>query len=369
MERIEAKLSTVGFDPQTEAIRLRALDIGSHYELGKNLSGYEREYLQDRVTSYYPYFLVEKSGTVRISSKEGESRDKYIVESQIDPEERDGLTLEGWRAFEEKIVSAPNGSFFTWISPRGSAGTTGEFAKTTYPYHQVYVGQIKDRMIDTWALKCDMDESDLALWLSEISGTDAFSINVSDKYFLMNPAVSDYDPLSHLQMLITKYGIQTPFYKEKTLQDAVAEMAQNKGQTSKTVVRIMERVYRQMQDKPIMTVEEIKWVTNAAYVELLRSYQDLQGNVHLKGGCGGSFSINDFFDKQKIDFGLTIPKDNSFSVFSTDFRMKTAQSSVESIKSCPKIKCKECGWEAKSTDFKDGHLKYSQCPECGWMPS
>ncbi|MCR4263945.1 MAG: hypothetical protein NUV98_04480, partial [Candidatus Roizmanbacteria bacterium] len=332
-----------------------------------NLSNYEREYAEDKVSSYYPYYFVWKDGSLRISSREAGNENKDLVENQIDPEERNGLTLEGWKTFEKKLTEAPNGSYFTWVSPRGLAGTTGEMAKITYPYHQIYVGQIIDHKIDTWALKCDMNESDLAAWLADLSESNDVMIDVSDEYFLMNSTISPRDPLSYLQTFMNHYGIQSPFYKKVSLQDVVREMKQEKGKVSSTVVAIINDMRTALYKNPQMSLDDKQMLVQGAYFGLLGSYQDARGNIKLSGSCQGSVSINDILGSDSVqnhfgDSSDTHLSGGPASIFSTEFRMES--STLSTSESTRTLACKECPLcHAKNIVAKIQNGKI-HCPEC-----
>ena len=157
LERITAE--NVGFNLAQEAGNVtRALRESPDFRkeiietTARQVRTYESETLEDNVVSFYPCFIQDFQGKTKLFSSDI-PHERFLMESVIDPLEREGKALKGFKRLQEKIGEVLGPSFFLWISPKGSAGTRGIYKDINYRYHQVYIGEIDGRKIKTHGAK------------------------------------------------------------------------------------------------------------------------------------------------------------------------------------------------------------------------
>lgn len=374
--KAEFALSRVGFDAVKEAERIIKIAKDNPEialsEVGENLAGFEREQLRGELATYYPYYILNFQGERRIFSAPTPHPD-FLVQNQIDPQERGGAVLEGWERFEKELVtiegeptkdSTPK--VFLWISPRGKAGAEGDYQNITFPHHQIYLGTATESEIETWALKCDVEEKFLKMWLESLSSDHRPIDESSPRSFLTSPLISSSieSPrmiLAKLKEVLNDNDEEDTFhiYEEKGVRGKirVEEVLQRmeeakKSRESDTVKKLIGDLTADFSGGRISKAQVEDKLAHT-YFSLMRQYQDTQGNVQLKG-CGGTINLNlnEFGLKTTFSLGSLNP---FASTFSTEFR--TSKTSGEK-----KLKC-ECPFCHKKivAVIEDGRI---HCPEC-----
>lgn len=379
-------LSRVGFNAVKEAERIIKTAASSPraalLELRENLVGFEREQLQGELATYYPYFILNFQGRRRIFSAPNPHPD-FLVENQIEPQERGGATLNGWRSLEEGLttevregsISDRSSKTFLWISPRGRAGEEGEYQNINYSHHQIYLGIAEGGKIGTWALKCDVEEKFLKSWIEGLSASSISIEGMLPSLFVNSPLVlpaelgiSPKVMLLKLKEIITSGGCEDTFciHKKETtvykigIEEVLRSMEEAKNaRGSATIEGIIGALTSEFSEGKISQGQVAEKVTSA-YFSLMRQYEDAQGNVLLQG-CGGTINLN------LNEFGLKTtfsPKSlNPFSsTFSTAFRIGEATNS-NSLENQKKLKC-ECPFCHKKIEavIENGKI---HCPACG----
>ncbi|MCL5432726.1 MAG: hypothetical protein M1524_01255, partial [Patescibacteria group bacterium] len=213
---------------------------------------YESETLEDSVVSFYPCYIHAVGAKTKLSSSVTPDK-KFFIESQIDPLERDGDTLNGFRILQDKIGDKKGDRMFLWISPRGPAGTEGIFKHINYGYHQIYLGAIKDGKSETYALKSDVKEEVLATWINQVSNGETSVKGETPCDFLLNPVVvpfgsPDFSSENAISAVlyklkeILKQNNQTKFYDSVDIDDLPFVIKKEKIKQDKDVERISRQL-------------------------------------------------------------------------------------------------------------------------------
>ncbi|MCA9371826.1 hypothetical protein KC726_02915 [Candidatus Woesebacteria bacterium] len=123
-------------------------------ELYRNKEAYEREFLQDEPVSCAYRYHHFPTGFY----SEPTENELFRIESQIHPGERNGATIEGFRAYQDLIFDSKPGNVALWYSPAGSAGDQEPFDKLFFDSGRLYFG-IKQQDGTSIHLNVKIDES------------------------------------------------------------------------------------------------------------------------------------------------------------------------------------------------------------------
>jgi len=320
----------------------------------RQIRTYESETLEDSVVSYYPCFVHSVNGKTKLSSSSSPN-EKYFLESQIDPLERDGAVTVGFNLLQKKIGETEGDKFFLWVSTKGSAGTQGMFKDINYGYHQVYFGKIKDNKTEAYALKSDIDQQVLADWIKSLSSGSVSVWENSPGESLQSPVVLPTFSEEHvletafykLEELLEKKG-QKNFYKSIDIYCVPQLIREERIKQQRDVRRIAGVLERSMSTDRDLGYEEARRAIGGQIYVLYDKYADEHGEVKLTGCAGGSITINNFLSRSN-SLGLSALN----NVFSTEFRLKSIGNQENQWFTCPK-----CNYEA------DGPVG-NNCPKCG----
>lgn len=329
-DRITAK--NVGFDLAQEAKNLsKALkedpsNQREHIEIAaRQIRTHESETLEDNVVSFYPYFVYEFKGKTKLFSAPV-LNERFLAETAIDPLERNGKALDGFRLLQEKIGEVKGPKFFLWISPRGSAGTEGIYKDINYRYHQIYIGEVNGSKTKAYALKSDVEESVLADWVNSMSCGQISIEGKKAEEFLLNPLVLPSFSREHvvemalfrLKRLLEKRG-QKNFYKDIDI-DNVPDLVRKKSlEQENDTLKIaweLERSLSSLSSDKYLGFKEARRAIGGQLYVLYDRYADEKGEVKLTGCAGGSVSLKSLFDNS-----VELPTVEN--IFSTDFRLKS----------------------------------------------
>ncbi|MCL5970182.1 MAG: hypothetical protein M1450_01615 [Patescibacteria group bacterium] len=356
----EISRANVGYGSSEEAIGLSS-KVNKHPEIrekffeiaARNIRTYESETLEDNVVSYYPCFVHTVNGRTKLFSAEI-PHEEFLIESQIDFLERDGSVKKGFNLLQEKIGQTPGRKFFLWISPRGSAGTKGIYKDINYGYHQIYLGQIDGRKVESYALKSNVNETLLADWINQLTKGEAGITGQNSDEFLFNPVVTSLPAgfdgielsLLWLKQILEEKGAGN-IYKSVPIKGLADRIRQEKTKQEKDTHRIAERLGRSMAYDRYLGVEEARRAVERELYVLYDKYANERGEVTLKGCKGGNITI-----RSRYGFEAELPTmENILNIFSSKFRIDTNGEQV-------KFECPNCGYEKK------GELKSDTCPQC-----
>lgn len=375
LDRITAR--NVGFELGDEARNVsKALNEAPEFRTqiietaARQIRTYESETLEDNVVSFYPCFVHDFRGKTKLFSSDIPD-ERFLIESTIDPLERNGKVCDGFEILQKKIGEVLGPKFFLWISPKGSAGTEGIYKDINYRYHQIYIGEVDGRKTKAYALKSDVEEDVLAEWVNAIS---LGSVNIKGERaeeFLLNPVVLPSFSKTHvletalfgLSEILEKRG-QFFFYKDIDIGD-VPKLVREKSQKQENeTLRIAKDLEKSFSLDKYLGYEEAKRAIGGQIYVLYDRHANNNGNIMLTGCAGGSISIKSLFDT-----GVNLPTVEN--IFSTGFRIK----SLTDAKNDPNL-CR-CG--GKEPHFhcpgnKDGetcnHIIIvgqgtTRCPSCG----
>lgn len=294
-------LANVGIDLRQTAnyhasLLQKGADVkGRAEEAARDLHSYEKESLEDNVFSFYPYYVHEFEGRRRIFSAD-EPKPEFLALSQIDSREREGAVLGGFKRIEEKI---PEMGFFVWVSIDGEAG----IHNIKYRYHQVYLGEINGKKIQTAALKCDLETPILSEWLTLVSKGETVLPDLSPRSFITSPVVVESEQqgvqsaLRILKEVLARHNTDR-FYKDVSIDDVIMNMQSERGRQEKGVQQLASELlpYFVMhgQDPRLLTQ-----VLGGRLYDLYNKYRDSKGNISLTGCGGGTKCINELFSGGK----------------------------------------------------------------------
>ncbi len=307
----------------------------------RQIRTYESETLEDNVVSFYPCYIHNFGGKARLFSADTDN-EKFLIQSSIDPLERDGSVLQGFEILQDKIDNDSESKFFLWISPRGSAGTQGIYKDINYGYHQIYMGEINGKDTRAYALKSDIREDLLAVWVNNLSDGSARITGTGYEDFLLNPVVKSSLPGAHfletalfrLKLILEKSG-QKKFYKDINIDDMpqLIRLIRNKSlQQENDMRRIAESLRQSISGDRYFGYEEARQAIGGQLYVLYGRYADEWGEVMLKGCAGGNMKL------RNIVSGILRGFEN---IFSTQFRLDQKESySFDTLG-----RCKRCGNE------------------------
>ena len=255
----------------------------------RQIRTYESETLEDSVVSYYPCFVHSVNGKTKLSSSSSPN-EKYFLESQIDPLERDGAVTVGFNLLQKKIGETEGDKFFLWVSTKGSAGTQGMFKDINYGYHQVYFGKIKDNKTEAYALKSDIDQQVLADWIKSLSNGSVSVCENSPGEFLQSPVVLPTFSEEHiletafykLEELLERKG-QKNFYKDIDIYSVPQLIREERAKQEVDVRKITRVLERNISTDKSLDYEEARRAIGGQIYVLYDKYADKHGEVELKG--------------------------------------------------------------------------------------
>lgn len=330
--------SNVGFDLAQEAKNVsKALRESSVWRnkilenTARQIRTYESETLEDNVVSFYPCFFNPFKGKTKLFSADT-SNEEFLIESQIDPLERDGVVFDGFKILQEKLGERKEKRLFLWISPKGPAGNKGIYKDINYSYHQIYLGVVEGNKSETYALKSDLKEDILAEWVNNVSNGQVNLEMKDPQDFLLHPAVISFpQDLSTentiVSVLLKLKGIlvknqRTNFYKDIDI-DILRQMVINTKNKQEGDVKIIKRELEQsFSTDKYFGFEEAKRAIGGQLYVLYDKYANEKGEVKLSGCAGGSTTINKLFGNDLI----LSPYKN---IFSTKFRLDLNMSDQE----------------------------------------
>lgn len=332
-------LANVGFDlRQTADYHAGLLQKGTSLkgrveEAARDLRSYESESLEDNVFSFYPYYIRDFEGRRRIFSAD-ESRPELLALSQIDPRERQGAVLEGFKKIEDGL---PKKGLFVWVSTDGDAG----IHDIRYRYHQIYLGNVDKDSIQTSALKSDIEKSILSEWLTEVSKGKTILPDLSPRSFITSPVVLESEEngiqssLRILKEVLARHNTDR-FYKNISVDEVIMRMEPERARQGEKVHQLAHELlpYFEMHGQDPKSLTQI---LGGRLYNLYNNYRDSRGNITLAGCGGGTKCVNELFTEGKT-FGS--------GIFSTGFRMPELGTKMRNFEFNEKGPCKLCGSEA-----------------------
>lgn len=361
LNRITAK--NVGFDLGQEAENVsRALKINPNHRreiietTARQIRTYESETLEDNVVSFYPCFIHSFKGETKLFSSDS-PREEFLIESQIDPLERDGIVSRGFKVLQDKMGEANGKRLFLWVSPKGSAGTRGIYKDINYGYHQVYLGSIDGQRTEAYALKSDIKEEILAQWVNQISHGEVDLKGDNPQDFLLNPVVTSSSQEDALLFALLKLkqalsqNQQTKFYKNIDIDNLPQMIRDKKIKQEADVERITRELEKSFSSDGYLGFEEARRAIGGQMYVLYDRYANERGEVKLTGCAGGSISINSLFEKR-----LEQPEVENKNIFSTEYRLKSSEKTET-------MKCVTCPFCSETVDAIVTQSKII-CPKC-----
>ena len=331
-------LKNVGFDlRQTADYHAGLLQRGASLkgrveEAARDLSSYESESLEDNVFSFYPYYIREFEGRRRIFSAD-EPKPEFLAISQIDPRERDGAVLEGFKKVEDKL---PQKGFVGWVSLDGEAG----IHDIKYRYHQLYLANVDNNSMQAVALKSDIDAPILSEWLTRVSKGEIVLSDLSPRSFITSPVVLESEKngvqssLRILKEILARHNTDR-FYKDISIDEVIMKMEPEKARQSEKVQNFFQELlpYFEMHGQDPKSLTE---VLGGQLYNLYNKYRDSRGNITLTGCGGGTKCVNELFSEKTFGSGI----------FSTSFRIPEFATKTRNYKFDKEGTCRTCGSEA-----------------------
>ncbi|PIZ00881.1 hypothetical protein COY62_00800, partial [bacterium (Candidatus Howlettbacteria) CG_4_10_14_0_8_um_filter_40_9] len=331
-------------------------------EVRRNLIAYEREFLQDEALSS-PHIYHHLRSSLYSSPHE---HDLFKITSQIDPRERTGETLSGFKIFESQIINSSPNQVAIWYSPDGPSGFEGVNFDSGRLYLSIRGSDDSSKHFD---IKVQPNFPILPL-LGTIQeraegGRARFdSSEVGKRYFLTHPIQTGLDQKAFLSWL-EQYSLSetVPIYTSRrdsknpdirSLHSIVQEL-----QSAINQRRQFDTTAEQATDMHIDPEKESNLLKR--YMAVIQTYvnQSENGQVILYG-CSTTSTV-DQADIVAITAGHSL--DALMSLYSTDHRLGTNFGFQQLGIKTPSLyfPCPKCGTAIPSGEGR------TQCPNtsCG----
>lgn len=310
-------------------------------ELQDNLMSYRHEFLEDRFVSRpHAYYLIG-----------GEFYSRPIkhylfnLKSGINPQERDGVTLDGFKKFEGLAAAANKNQVVAWYSPEGDSGLN-----TVFGAGRIYLSFKVDESL---TMNFDIKLHPKFQALSFLDGLSGKQSNGDKFYYLKNPFLL---PMSSDQLFPSSFTDESIYVERRhsenasvrSINEAIEEI-KREYYASTRVSQILDYSHDKKTTQ-IMTEQDIM----NRYVKLMLPFSQ-KGKVILYG-CSGDSSVS----KSELEIILSgksfidevIKQDqifnNTHSIFSTSSRISKEDS----------FPCPNCG---VNIPVGQGIVK---CPSC-----
>ena len=156
-----SELKQLGIDPRAQTLRFSRLSLQERqFEFQRHLESYVNEVIRDEpVSNIFNYWLGQDS---RLYLQPNPDK-KHLASAMFNPQERDGVYIEGFKNLEKLLVENP-GKTILWYSPIGKAefnnNEENPFSQISYDYGQLYLYYRKGNKVDGLALKTSKDAED-----------------------------------------------------------------------------------------------------------------------------------------------------------------------------------------------------------------
>lgn len=367
-------LKEFGFTPQ-EAARLNRLSpTVASQELRQNIEAFVGEVLQDHPVSPLYNFYFGQEG--RLYSQPTVS-EEFLVESQIDPRERGGASLLGFKKLEMSLKNAQPNEVVLWYSPKGPTSYGGEiespFEEIVYRDGQLYIQFFDGEKVKAAAVK--VGDERLVFEVFKRFGR-------KKKAFLQERELIDYYLLNPVS---TRLSIDDLLKEVDTIGLSDQTIYQDRDGTNHSLGFIINQVRQRFTGQelpsfqlyPDKTVDALlakgkaqgwteRHIEKAYLTTILKFAQGRGlGAIELMGSCGGSEVETADIIKALADHGLSqilssdfIEPTNFLSVFSTEYRI------IDSSET-RKATCPNCGGEVVFDSEKVKAEGFLACPHCG----
>ncbi len=359
-------LKELGFNPINEGARLSKLNKEQALqELNQNVSFFIEHALLDKPVSSLYSFWPDSLG--RVYSHPSRSRE-FLVENQIDPKERGGATLVGFRELSKKL--SHTNQVVIHYSPKGEASFSNEpdlkFEVDKYINGQLTLQYFDGEKINSVGVMVSNENFAFDLFSRFGLPKKIFSTEEDQiRYYLVNPLNTNLN-IDELLTFIdkTENALETVYKDKDGKNHSLGSILYSIRETFYNRALQQSQIYY---DKTLKALDDdinnwswTKEKVQAVYLKTILNFASFNGlsEVKLMASCGGSVkSTNDIIDLL-YETGISdiisqniLDPNNVISLYSTDLR--SIKSRQDDHFTCPK-----CHFKA------DGPVG-NQCPNCG----
>ncbi|MDO9028739.1 MAG: hypothetical protein Q7U68_07795 [Candidatus Roizmanbacteria bacterium] len=288
---VSSELKQFGINSRLQTLRFKDLTLKERrFEFQQHLDSYVNEVIRDEPVSILFHYWLDPDNRLYLQPN---LEEKNLAAKMFNPQERNGLYLEGFNQIEKLLIENPLKTV-VWYSPIGKTdfdnNSDNPFSEINYDYGQFYIYFNNGKKIDAVALKTSKEAEEFFYQNLLLPHEENLSQEEKITKSILNPLMFNFDIESFLNWLEKFYPPNMPFYvnhhnKEYFSPQIIKEIRDRFAGIKKPYYETYDKTINEMMRKEV-TEEIVKGVFQRTIYNYMH-HNNLSSHV-LAGSCGGS---------------------------------------------------------------------------------